>query len=125
MTIAFPDVTRGPSKFFAALAEADQRVDEHAELAWKASCAPPVTTFGSCPCGSVFEARESRVEVTEQERAAAAEAVADFFGRAPFDGVDAALVDRIIDVINRQRETEAYEALQDWRELHDYCGGVS
>lgn len=122
---AFPARSRSTDAFWAANAHADARIVEHDRLAVEASFAPPVTTFASCPCGSVFEVRENRIEVTDTEKAAAAEVVADFFGRGPLDDLDTELINRIVAAINQQRETETLEALQDWQELHDYCGGVS
>lgn len=108
----FPDVTRGPAKFFEALRESDQRIAERDELVFKASFAPPVTTYARCTCGSTFESRCSLIAITGKELHAAAAAA---------DG-DLALAIAVIEAINEARAAEDFEALRDWEELHDYCG---
>ena len=109
--LAFPAVSRSADAFWMANARADARIAEHDRLAVEASFAPPVTTSASCPCGSVFEARGNRIELTEIELAA-----------AMGTGYDADAINLIVAAINRHRETETYTALQDWRDYHDYCG---
>lgn len=109
--IASPAGSRSTDAFWKANARADARIVERDRLTAVASFAPPVTASGSCPCGSVFEARENRIELTELELAAAIGA-----------GVDIDTITTVIDAINQHRETETLDALQDWQDFHDYCG---
>lgn len=85
-----------------------------------ASFAPPLTYHAQCPCGSVFEIRGSQLNVTEQEQAAAAEAVAEMLGRAPTE-LYARIVARVIAAINHERVSDDYDAIRDWDDAHSYC----
>ncbi|MCV7230718.1 hypothetical protein [Mycolicibacterium komossense] len=112
-----------PSKFFAALDQADQKIAQFEQLQWTASFAPPITSFAKCVCGATFEVRGhgGQIEATDDEQLEAAEAVADLFGRALLD-VDLRVVARVIDKINHERAIEHYDALRDWESVHADCG---
>lgn len=108
--------------FFAALDDVDARLQEIERAEWAATFAPPVRTGGGCTCGSVFEARDSQIRLTDEERAAAGDAVADLFGRGPLDELDPAIIAAVVDAVNEHREREDLDALLEWQDNHAYCG---
>jgi hypothetical protein len=112
---------RPATMFFGALTAADEYIRRCDDLGWTASFAPPVVSCGVCLCGSVFEARSSQIDATDDEKLAAAEEVADLFGRALLD-VDLWVVARVIDKINHERASGDHDALMEWSDNHAYCG---
>lgn len=103
---------RRPSKFFTALKQADERIAAFDRNEWEATFAPPVQMGGYCPCGSVFEARQDRIELTTEERAA----VTDALG-----GLDVG--DIVVGAINDARDRANQDAFAEWSDTHAYCGG--
>ena len=117
-----PDVANRSSKFFEALAAADQHIVKAERDEWVASFAPPVTSYRSCVCGSVMEKRGSdQIVVTDDEKLAAAEAVGDCMGR-PLDDFTLAVATHVLLAINGKRQDADVEADRDWYDAHAYCG---
>lgn len=111
-----------PSKFFAALATADEHIAKAERDEWVASFAPPVTSYRSCVCGSVMEKRGTdQIVVTDDEKLAAAEAVGDCMGR-PLDDFTLAVVTHMLLAINGKRQDADVDADRDWYDAHAYCG---
>lgn len=102
---------RTATAFFDALTKADKAIELTEHLDWLASFAPPVTRFGSCTCGSVYEDRTERIELTDDER----DAVADALGGATH------LADIVVGAINAARDREGDEAFRDWYDAHADC----
>lgn len=112
---------RPATVFFDALTAADRHIGRDDDLAWMASFAPPVIAGGSCPCGSVFEARSTQIDATDDEKLAAADAIADMLGSGPRD-THQRIVARVIDTINHERASAGHDALMEWSDNHAYCG---
>ena len=100
------------SKFFEALAAADRHIDAFERIDWAATFAPPVMMAGHCPCGAVFEVRHEPIQLTDDERAA----VADALG-----GLDVG--DIVAGAINAARERDHHDAYTEWYDAHADCGG--
>lgn len=94
---------------------------ERDRLASTASFAPPITSGASCCCGARLEIRSDQIELTADEKTAAMSAVADMFGRGPLDDLDAAIVARVVDVINHERACGDYDMMRDFNDAHAYC----
>lgn len=118
ITIPQPPST---AAFFDALTAADQHVLRHEQALVDAASAPPVTSYRSCSCGSVFEARDNRIELSNGDTQAAVEGLADAMGRGPMDDCDAQIVTDIVAAINRQRDTADLEAAAEWEDAHESC----
>jgi hypothetical protein len=119
---AFDVPTHGAT---AVLDAADQSFAKLQNAQFTASFAPAITTYAQCSCGSVFEIHGGQINATGEEKAAASEAAADYFGAAHVDTVYAGLVARVIDVINHERASADYDALRDWEDAHAECESAS
>lgn len=104
---------RSAGAFFDAIDQADKAIERTERLEWLASFAPTVTRFGSCTCGSVYEDRSERIELTDGER----DAVADGLGGATH------FADIVVDAINAARDRAGQAAHDDWCNDHVYCDG--
>lgn len=98
------------SKFFAALDDADEAIARTEHLDWLASFAPAPKMNSFCPCGSEFEVRREPITLTDDERAA----VADALG-----GLDVG--DIVAGAINACRDREDHDAFAEWYEIHVDC----
>lgn len=114
------DIPRRPSRFFAALADADQHLARVERLEWTASFAPRIRAMASCPCGRTMEIRDDRIGLTAEETQAAADAVADMLGR-PMDDFTAQLVAQVIDAINGERARADDEFQREFWDDHASC----
>lgn len=113
---------RPATVFFDALRAADEHLRRDEQQAWEATFAPPVRTFAICPCGSTFEARDDQIQLTAEEEAAAAERLADLFGRGPLDELDQRIIVSVIDAINHERAHAAWDDQSNWNDAHQDCG---
>lgn len=104
-------VFRPAGVFFEALDQADKAIERVQRLELLASFAPPLTRFGSCTCGSVYEDRSERIDLTDDER----DAVADALGGARH------FADIVVGAINAARDREGHEAFRDWYDAHTFC----
>lgn len=106
----------------AVLTAADAARDKLADTQWVASFAPPITSYAQCVCGSVLEKRGTdQINVTADEKDAAAQAVADMLGRSVLDDLDPRIVARVIDAINHERACADAAADRDWDDAHHDC----
>jgi len=113
---------RPATVFFAALAAADEHIREHERAVWEATFAPPITRFSSCVCGRVMEKRGTdQIEVTDDEKLVAAEAVADCMGRH-LDDFTLAVVTHVLHAINHERAEADFAADRNWDDEHALCG---
>lgn len=112
---------RPATVFFDALNTADEHVDRHAEAVWTATFAPAVRSAGFCPCGALMECRDNHIELTDDEKLAAAEGLGDLSGR-PLDNFMVELVERVVLVVNHERDVNDHQAMDDWRAGHENCG---
>lgn len=107
----------------AVLNAADAAAARVTAAEFAASFAPPVRTRARCSCGSVFEARDSEITVTEQEKSAAADRVADLLRDTPSAAALAdAVVFAVIAAINTDRADDDFDALAEWNLEHAGCG---
>lgn len=111
---------RPATVFFDALTAADEHIRRDDDLAWTASFAPAITAFAKCPCGSTYEVRGDRLDVTDDEKLAAAEAHADMYGHAMEDH-DLQAVDGVIAAIASARASESWEVQENWNLVHEGC----
>ncbi len=113
---------RPATVFFDAMRAADDHIREHERAVWEATFAPPITRFSSCVCGRVMEKRGTdQIVVTDDEKLAAAEAVADCMGR-PIDDFAPLVVTHVLHAINSERAEADYAADRDWDDEHALCG---
>ena len=71
----------------------------------------------------MFEIRRVELVATDDERAAAAGRVAELLGRNADSPLVATVVAEVLDAINAQRAWDDQDALDDWRDYHEYCTG--
>lgn len=113
-------VVESTKVFFDALTAADRRVVEREDLELAAAFAPPVTSSAACCCGSTLEIRARSINPTSDERQAAAEAVNDLLTRDSRP-THLEIVAAVIDAINRERDHDHHQAMEDFIVDHDSC----
>lgn len=108
--------------FFDALRTADAAVHDASWNALLARTAPSPDVFASCVCGSEYSAVDATIKLSDEDLAAAADALAFRYGQRGEDSVvyaNQALV--MIQAINQHRERIALNAESDWHADHEYC----
>ncbi len=119
---------RSTAAFFDALDAADRASADAAYNAELAESAPLPEVFGRCVCGSEFSVVSTRITLTDEERNAAARALAwhempEMLRPASVaDGPYTREVDIVIAAINAHREQADREFVANWNDSHVYCG---
>lgn len=108
--------------FFAALDAANKAASDANWNEMLARTAPTPDVFAHCVCGSEYTAVHDTIELSDEDIAAAADALAFRYGQRGDDSVVYAHQARVmVQAINQRRDRAALNAESDWYADHEWC----